>query len=236
MSAVQFGVATHPGLVRENNEDSCLADPDLGLWIVADGMGGHDAGAVASSIAIREIARSIRKGRPLTEAIEIAHHEIQSTAAQGQDSSNMGSTVVALSLGERRYEIAWVGDSRAYLWNGALHQLTKDHSYVQFLLDAGLISQDEVAGYPGRNVITQGLGVGGANSEGIKVDVVTGELADNESLLLCSDGLSGELSSAEIAAILAEETNDQSKAERLIQAALEAGGKDNVTAVLVSLI
>src|SRR5450759_3895587 len=126
MNNIDFALGTHTGWVRELNEDSHLALPKLGLWIIADGMGGHEAGEVASGITILEIARSIEQGMPLAAA----HRTIQTAALQGEGALDMGSTVVAAKLDGLRYEIAWVGDSRAYLWNGKLHQLTTDHSYV----------------------------------------------------------------------------------------------------------
>ena len=234
MNSIDFALGTHTGLVRELNEDSHLALPKLGLWVIADGMGGHEAGEVASGIAIREIARSIEQGMPLAEAIESAHRAIQTAALQGEGAADMGSTVVVAKLDGLRYEIAWVGDSRAYLWNGTLHQLTTDHSYVQLLLNAGLITESEIPGHPSRNVISQALGTGGADKLNIKVDSVSGELDENDTLLLCSDGLSGEVTDDRIAAILAETTDAQTRVNRLIAAALEAGGKDNITVIVLT--
>lgn len=231
---IEYGHGTHVGLVRDANEDSYLTVPEIGLCVVADGMGGHEAGEIASGITIRELAERVGHGASLTDAIISAHRGIQAAAASGQGSPNMGSTVVALKLDGLHYEIAWVGDSRAYLWSGALRQLTRDHSYVQLLLDAGLINESEVVGHPNRNVISQGLGVGGPNQDEVRVDVVTGELGENDTLLLCSDGLSGEVSGEVIAAILAETTDNQTRVGRLIQTALEAGGTDNITAIVVS--
>jgi len=234
MNNIDFALGTHIGLVRELNEDSHLALPKLGLWVIADGMGGHEAGEVASGIAIREIARSIEQGMPLAEAIETAHRAIQTAALQGEGAANMGSTVVAAKLDGLCYEIAWVGDSRAYLWNGTLHQLTTDHSYVQMLLNAGLITESEIPGHPSRNIISQALGAGGADKVNIKVDLVSGELGESDSLLLCSDGLSGEVADDSIATILSETTGNQARVDRLIAAALEAGGKDNVTVIVLT--
>ncbi|MCX6068480.1 MAG: protein phosphatase 2C domain-containing protein [Chloroflexi bacterium] len=225
MNNIDFALGTHIGLVRELNEDSHLALPKHGLWVVADGMGGNEAGEVASKITIREIARSIEQGLPLAEAIEIA---------QGEGGANMGSTVVAAKLDGLHYKIAWVGDSRAYLWNGRLHQLTTDHSYVQLLLKAGLITEKEILGHPSRNVITQALGVGGPDNANIKVDLVSGELNENDTLLLCSDGLSGEVREEHVAAILAETEDAQTRVARLISAALKAGGKDNITVIALT--
>jgi PPM family protein phosphatase len=234
MNNIDFAVGTHAGWVRKLNEDSHLALPKLGLWVIADGMGGHEAGEVASGITVLEIARSIEQGIPLAEAIETAHRKIQSAALQGEGAMNMGSTVVAARLDGLRYEIAWVGDSRAYLWNGALHQITKDHSYVQMLLEAGLITESEIPGHPYRNVISQALGTGSADKANIKVDLVSGELSGSDTLLLCSDGLSGEVTDDGIAAIMAETMDAQTRVDRLIAAALEAGGKDNITVIVLT--
>ncbi len=234
MNKIDYALGTHTVWVRELNEDSHLALPKLGLWVIADGMGGHEAGEVASRIAVREIARNIEQGMPLAEAIETAHRAIQTAALQGEGAAEMGSTVVAAKLDGLRYEIAWVGDSRAYLWNGTLHQLTTDHSYVQLLLNAGLITEREIPGHPSRNIISQALGAGGADKVNIKVDLVSGELVECDTLLLCSDGLSGEVTDDRIAAILAATPDTQSRVDRLIAAALDAGGKDNVTVIVLT--
>jgi protein phosphatase len=234
MNNIDFALDTHTGLVRELNEDSYLALPKYGLWVVADGMGGHEAGEVASGIAIREIAHSIEQGLPLAKAIETAHRAIQTAALQGEGAANMGSTVVAAKLDGLCYEIAWVGDSRAYLWNGELRQLTTDHSYVQLLLNAGLITESEIPRHPSRNIITQALGTGGEDKVNIKIDFVSGKLNENDTLLLCSDGLSGEVTDDCIATILSETTGNQARVDRLITAALDAGGRDNVTVIVLT--
>lgn len=234
MGEFAYAIGSHPGLVRECNEDSYLALPELGVWAVADGMGGHEAGEVASAITIHEIANRVKEGMALSVAINSAHRAIQNAVLQGEGSEGMGSTIAATKLNGTGYEIVWVGDSRAYLWNGTLKQLTKDHSYVQLLLDAGLIDESQIAEHPSRNVISQALGTGGLNDEGIKPGCVTGQLGDGETLLLCSDGLTGELSDQEIAAILSESTDNQTKVDRLIEAALAAGGNDNVTVLVIS--
>lgn len=233
MKSINFAVGTHTGLVRELNEDNYCAAPEIGLWIVADGMGGHDAGEVASAIAVREIVECIRQGSPLADAIESAHAAIRRAEQQQGTSSHMGSTVVAAKLAGRSYDIAWVGDSRAYVWDGALHQLTTDHSYVQLLLKAGMITEDEMANHPSSNIISQGLGVGRLNSTEIQVDSISGELAETDLLLLCSDGLNGEITDECIAAIISEDATLQNRVDRLIEAALQAGGNDNITVILM---
>ncbi len=236
-STITFNHAheSHTGLVRSVNEDAGFADPALGLWIVADGMGGHHAGEVASAIAIEKISRSIQQGESLPAAMQIAHLAIRDAATEGKGGWNMGSTAVALKLDGLHYQIAWVGDSRAYRWDGAaLRRLTKDHSYVQLLLDQGIITEEEFYTHPSRNIISQGLGVGGVDGETINVDQVEGELGLGETLLLCSDGLTGEVRDESIAAILTATADNQQRLERLIGAALDAGGSDNVTVILVT--
>ncbi|WP_020562385.1 PP2C family protein-serine/threonine phosphatase [Methylosarcina fibrata] len=235
MNNITFALGTHTGLVRELNEDSYLAAPEVGLWAIADGMGGHEAGEVASRIAVQEILHGVKSGMSLSKAVDSAHYAIQQAAAQGEGGRNMGSTIVAVQFHDCDYEIVWVGDSRAYLWNGNLTQLTKDHSYVQSLLDAGLIDKDQIPGHPYRNVISQALGTGGPDDEDIEPELVSGRLGPSETLLLCSDGLTGAVADREIAAILAESEDNQIKVNRLIQAALTAGGRDNITVVVISL-
>lgn len=235
MTNINEASKTHVGLVREANEDAFFADTTLGLWIVADGMGGHYAGEVASAIAIEEIPSGIRLGESLTAAIERAHCAIQEATEKGKGGRNMGTTVVALKLDGLHYQIGWVGDSRAYLWNGsALRRLTKDHSYVQLLLDNGIITEEEVDKHPSRNLISQGLGVGGPDGETIRVDLVEGELSLGETVMLCSDGLTGEVADGTIASIMAETTSNDERSNQLISAALLAGGSDNITVILVS--
>lgn len=232
---IDYACATHPGLVRRGNEDAYFADPKLGLWVVADGMGGHQAGEVASAIVVQELPNGIEQGDSLVDAIEMSHLMIQMTSEQVRTTRHMGSTVVALQLQGLHYRIAWVGDSRAYLWDGRqLRLLTKDHSYVQMLLDMGMILEDEVYSHPSRNVISQGLGVGGMNGNAVRVDQVEGTLALGHTLLLCSDGLTGDVRDPKIADILEFTPDNQQRLTMLMDAALTAGGLDNITAILVT--
>lgn len=234
MIVIDCGYATHPGLKRSLNEDSYCIEPELGLWAVADGMGGHASGEIASGLVVRELPRLIRQGRALSAAVLDVHGAIRRASAQGKGGVDMGSTVVAAKLLGSSYEIAWVGDSRAYLWNGALRQITRDHSYVQMLLEAGLIEQRDMATHPGRNVISQALG--GPEQQDIRVDVLRGELRPGETLLLCSDGLNTEVADAQIAGILAATADNRNRASQLVDAALAAGGSDNVTVVLLTAV
>ena len=234
MHNINFALATHTGLVRKLNEDNFLSLPEYGLWVIADGMGGYEAGEIASELAVLTIAQEIKQNMSLVDAIETAHRAIQSAAFQGEGAVDMGTTIVAAKLNGLHYEIAWVGDSRAYLWNGALQQLTIDHSYIQLLLEAGLITKNEMANHPSRNIISQALGAGGIDKNTIKIDTVSGVLENKDALLLCSDGLSSLISDNDIAAILSEHADNQARVDNLIKAALNAGGTDNVTVIVLT--
>ena len=228
---------THTGNVRTNNEDAVACHPELGLWVVADGMGGHAAGEVASAIAINTIAQQVRQGQDLTDAIQHAHQTILSSSNRGRGARGMGTTVVALHSTGTRYRIAWVGDSRAYLWtktgehSGSLEQLTTDHSYVQMLVKAGTISQQEAATHREKNVITQCLG--SLEAEHIDVDIIEREWQPQQCVLLCSDGLTDELSNEQISSILAAHKDPENAARALLEAALAQVSRDNITLVLI---
>lgn len=232
MPTLSYAATTHTGRVRSSNEDSYIALPELGLWLVADGMGGQEAGEVASAIAVQTICKAIRQQATLTQAIEQAHLAIRE-ASPGLGGAGMGTTVVALLTRDNDYEIAWVGDSRAYLWDlRQLKRLTRDHSMVQELVDAGAISAQEAEHHPQRNIITQSVGV--AADSGPKIELIKGSWSPGHTILLCSDGLSGELSDAAINAILADTISVQDGMRQLLLAALKRGGHDNITLLLVN--
>lgn len=229
---------THVGMVRSGNEDCFYSDDDLGLWLVADGMGGHEAGEVASAIVVDTIASAVRGGVDLAKAIQFSHQAVLDGGLHGQGARGMGSTVVSLRRMENNYwQLAWVGDSRAYLWTktnereGELQQISRDHSYVQALLDAGAITEEEADDHPDKNVITQCLG--SLEIPSVKVDVVSHEWKPNQKIILCSDGLSDEVNDTEIAKILNESADSNNAAQALVDAALKNGGRDNVTIVII---
>ncbi len=226
-----FAADTHRGRVREYNEDCYHADPDTGLWLVADGVGGHTDGELASAITSQVTADTFQRTGDLVGAIQAAHTAVLTAIAERNGVSNMGSTIVAVALQDMAYQIAWVGDSRAYLFNGDLTLLTRDHSYVEALIDKGAITAEEALHHPKRNVITQCIGI--TATEGLKVDSVSGTLAPGERILLCSDGLNDELSRAQLAAILARSGAPDQQVAALMQAALDAGGRDNITVLIV---
>ena len=232
-SMIEFGHLTHVGLRRQLNEDTYYGDGELGLWLVADGMGGHACGEVASALARETIVREIRSGTPLAQAIRIADEEIIRVSRRRNDALPMGTTVVAARVQGQRYEVAWVGDSRAYLWqDGALAQLSQDHSYVQGLVDQGALTVEQARTHPHRNVVTQALGV--TDPAHLNVSMTAGELRPGMQLLLCSDGLTEEVDDGLIATTLSgQDCSAQECVDTLVAAALDGGGSDNVTAVLV---
>ena len=232
MGQRSFGYATSPGLVREQNEDSLCIRPDLGLWAVADGMGGYRAGDMASRITVEQLADDISNRMSLSESITKLHQKILNIAQTDATLESMGSTVVALKVDGNAFEIAWVGDSRAYLWNGRhLVQLTRDHSYVQSLVEAGTITAAEAEIHPERHAITQALG--GEGIAAVEVETINGIFKDPDMVLLCSDGLTNEVGDDAISLILAHAGSEQMKAEQLIDKAEQNGGADNISVILV---
>lgn len=228
----RFGTRTDTGVVRELNEDTCLAEPQLGLWLVADGMGGHRTGDVASRIVRDTVLDRVSSGCGLSDAIRDAHKEILKEADAREGSQGMGTTVVAVLVAGPDYEVAWVGDSRAYLYDDELMQITSDHSYVQRLLQAGSIGPSEFENHPSRHLLTRCLGVNAQDS--FEVETRRGRFSRGQEVLLCSDGLTDELSDAEIEDILRMPGTAQERVEKLVDAAIEHGGRDNVTVVLFS--
>jgi protein phosphatase len=226
---------TNTGRVRQVNEDAFLELGDCGLWIVADGMGGHARGDVASRLIIEAFSGLERPSSimefsaDVRDRLKLAHHRVKQESNRTGSQQIIGSTVVVLLVFKRQWLCLWAGDSRAYLLrNGALQRITKDHSVAQELVDMGKLGIEEVEGHPCANHITRAVG---ANHE-LVLDERSSELRDGDAILLCSDGLNKELSESEITAIL--ESYDCNDATReLIDLSLEHGGRDNVTVALV---
>ena len=231
---IEFGHGTHTGLRREHNEDTYCADPDMGLWLVADGMGGHEHGEVASALARDVVIREVNRGKSLADAIQAADEEIIRHSNEKRSERPMGTTVVAVRVRNHDYEVAWVGDSRVYLWNAQLRQISQDHSYVQELIDQGAISAAQARTHPHRNVVTQALGV--TMPDQLKIETLRGTLQPGQALLLCSDGLTEEVEDLSISEILGRGLSTQETVDHLILAALDHGGSDNITVLLVKCI
>jgi PPM family protein phosphatase len=229
-----FGACTDVGRGRSANEDAFVADADSGLYAVADGMGGHRAGEVASATAI-ETLRSAFGSRPrIADAVEAANAAVFAQAGQNPEMRGMGTTVTAVALTEGRYAtIGHVGDSRAYLLrDGGLTQVTEDHSLVEQLVREGQLSPEEAANHPQRAIITRALGI----EPDVEVDVYEVDLRSGDRLLLCSDGLSNMVRDQQIELMLREQPDPQQAAEMLVEAANAAGGDDNITVVIVDAL
>jgi protein phosphatase len=209
-----------------------LVDLEHGLFVISDGMGGHEAGDVASAVAIESIGTHVRSGQLIDDAIQEAHRDVLYASRYGRGKPGMGATAVALHLNKNGYRIAWVGDSRAYLWDGKLRRLTRDQTYVQKLLDDGLVTEEEARFHPERNIITQALGF--ENLKNLAIENVTGPFYRGDKILLCSDGLTGELNDHQINHILASGNTNQQVIDNLVEAANANGGQDNITALLIS--
>lgn len=240
---MQFSCAarTDVGVVRSGNEDSYLMAVERGLFIVADGMGGHAAGEVASDMATRIVAEVFRPARGMSDdelmsqmigAIRSANEAIFRRTLSEQDKKGMGTTVTAMTLLPRRYLIGHVGDSRAYLLRGdTLSQLTKDHSYVQEQVDAGRLRPDEARVHPYANVITRCVG----SSSDVVPDLYFGTLEAGDLLLIASDGLTGMLDDPDVQEIMQSGEPLEQMVDTLIAGANHRGGLDNTTTILVRI-
>jgi protein phosphatase len=230
---------TDVGIIRSGNEDNYIVVPDRRIFIVADGMGGHAAGEVASEMAVRYVARELGAPHGLADeevadrmrsSIRAANGAIFQRTLTEHDKRGMGTTVTALVLYDARFLVWQVGDSRAYLLrDGKLVQLTKDHSYVQEQVDAGYLTPEQARSHPYSNVITRCVG---ANSD-VMPDVYVGAVKPLDLLLLASDGLTGMLEDSELAEVLASGRSPQEQVDTLIAEANRHGGLDNITAIIV---
>lgn len=235
-AATQLGymsvARSHVGMVRTLNEDRLLDRPDLGLWAIADGMGGHSHGDLAAEavVAALDAVRSGMSGYALLadvrRALQQANGALNRDNGGASGTSACGSTVVALIAREDHYACLWAGDSRAYLWRGGgFSRLTSDHSVVQEMVDAGVLTEDARRHHPCANVITRAVGIG----RHVELDQVFAPVVDGDIFLLCSDGLTACLDDSEIARLVGEDDG----ADRLIAQALARGAPDNVSVVLV---
>jgi serine/threonine protein phosphatase Stp1 len=228
---------THVGLRRKVNEDSMLVRTDRGLWAVADGMGGHDAGDVASAKVTEALLR-LPIFYDLDELVEGAivalkrvNHDLIALAASDDVQRTIGSTVVGLAVANGQFRCFWAGDSRAYrIRDDRIMQLTRDHSLVQDLVDAGMLDQQEAENHPNASVITRAVGV----VEELKVDVVSGDARPGDQFLLASDGLTRLVDDNELAAELSS-MRPAEAAEKLIETVLSRGAPDNVTIVIAKV-
>jgi serine/threonine protein phosphatase Stp1 len=236
-SNVRYNAKTHVGLKRKVNEDSVLALPEQKIWLVSDGMGGHEAGDFASRL-ITDLVATIApelsatdRMHALRDAIQKAHQVIRAEA-EARGVAVIGATVASLMLANSHFVGIWAGDSRIYLMrNGEIQMLTADHSVVASLVEAGKMSWDEAEHHPQSNAITRAVGVG----DELELDKVRGEVIPGDRFLICSDGLTKYATFA-----MLEDTMKSAPLETvvdsLIQIALNGGGADNITVVVVDII
>ena len=244
---ISWGARTDTGRTRENNEDKFdffLPDDPTALarkgrlWAVADGMGGHNAGQIASEATLKSTIRAYFTGpgddtaAGLRRALEAANGLIHQAAQQFPDQGGMGTTATVAVVREDELTLAHVGDSRAYLLReGQMRQLTQDHSWVEEQVRLGGLTRAEAEASPYRNVITRSIGMG----DGVVVDIITETLQPGDVILLCSDGLTGYLDAPALASRLFSGASPSAAALALIDAANDAGGRDNITAVVMAV-
>ncbi len=251
MALTAYGL-TDVGRKRKHNEDAYLLDAERGLFVVADGMGGHAAGEVASRLTVESIQEFIAgteddhdntwpfgynnrysvDGNRLSTAVERANEKVMRAVVNRPELKGMGTTVVAALFDEKRATLVHVGDSRAYLYRDSeLRRLTDDHSWVQEQVNAGILSEEEARSHPLKNVVTRALG-GGAH---VAVDLIEIPVGDGDRFLLCSDGLTGMVSDEEITEALSSTRSLEQIVRGLIDLANERGGVDNITAITVEV-
>lgn len=231
----ETGSASHVGCVRQRNEDNCLTAPDFGLWAVADGMGGHDAGDRASEAVVRALASV---GRPLSapdllsrvqDRLIRAHFEMKEIARE-QQAETVGATVVALLVYGTFFACVWSGDSRLYrVRERRLEQVSTDHSEVAELVGRGVLTAEEARTWSGRNAITRAVGV----YDELELEVLHGEVRTNDVFVLCSDGLTDHVEDWEILHHVVANMPERA-CHQLVDLALQRGGRDNVTVVVVA--
>jgi PPM family protein phosphatase len=253
ITEMKFGARTDTGCVRENNEDSFRLAPELSLFILSDGMGGLEAGEVASRMAVDAVLEHCRQAEAnsdlplagerietvsaaanrLASAIRVANESVYRAAQQGAGVRGRGATIVAVKCTDHRMSVAHVGDSRIYrLRAGQFEQLTNDHSFVAEQVRNGKMTQEEADSSTMQNVLVRALGIDAT----VEVDLNEVPLLEGDTVLLCSDGLTRELSDTQIAAVLGERHNAETAASRLVELAKQAGGGDNVTVIVLRYV
>lgn len=227
---IAFCAKTDTGLVRKHNEDAIYANGEKRLWVLADGMGGYACGEVASALTVETIVHAVDEHTEIKVAIQKAHATVIERAQTNESSRGMASTVIVLQAQANHYQLAWVGDSRAYLQrDNQLSQISRDHSYYEWLIDQGL-SPQEAANDPKHERLTRGIGL-----QKPEVDDRTGELRAGDRIVLCSDGLYKEVDEATIETFLQSDDDCDQVCHTLLEAATQAGGKDNISIIVIDI-
>ena len=239
----KYSVKTDIGPVRSVNQDFFGVHPEKGIFVIADGMGGHLAGEVASRIAVKEIIEFLDNKlvcesgedeifRAIEDSMNSANMKILEESRADIKKTGMGTTVVAAVLCGRKLYAGWAGDSRAYIYrNGNIGQITKDHSYVQVLIDSGKITERESFTHPHRAVITRAAGINDVlESDLVKADIKAGDI-----IILCTDGVTGGITADELGGFFSFNDDTEKIAGEIITASLKRGGSDNSTAIVIKI-
>ena len=230
----RIGHGTHTGIKRDHNEDTYGINHDDHIWLVADGMGGHDHGELASAMARDSILFHYNSGETVKNSILKSNQTIIDSSYERGGDLPMGTTIVVLTIKDNKYYATWVGDSRIYKYtNDKLTPITTDHSYVQELVDQNLITEEQARTHPHRNVVTQALGVTD-NSE-IQVSISEGKINKGDKFLLCSDGLTEEVDDNKLEEIISKSFSPQEISDQMTIAALKSGGSDNITVIILEV-
>jgi protein phosphatase len=233
ISLFETGAATHVGKLRQRNEDDYLVRPDIGLWTVADGMGGHADGDLASATVV-ELLKSIERPGSASELLALCEDRVLQAndrlkeIAQERGGTVLGATVAVLLVYDTHYACIWSGDSRVYLVRGGeIHQISRDHTEVQELIAEGLLDPKDAKTWPRRNVVTRAIGV----NDDPELEMRNGVLEPNDTFVICSDGLTAHVEDGEILACV-NTSYSQEACDKLITLTLERGAEDNVTVIV----
>lgn len=240
----QIGFKSNAGVIRDNNEDACFVIPSHDVYVVADGVGGNNAGEIASRTAVRGIAEYVAAMpiRPCPDDEEVREYfsqclaqvndEIYQMGKKHKENQGMATTVVIACIREQKAYVVNVGDSRAYLFrSGTLSQITVDHTYVNELLRTGVITTEEAENHSQKNVITRALGA----EPVVRADFFQTDLEENDILMLCSDGLYGEVDEGKLIEILDKQNTMSGTCSRLVDEAIRCGGRDNITVICLKI-
>ncbi len=229
---ILWAVETNSGLIRSHNEDYYIARPAFGLWILCDGMGGHAEGAMASRVCAETIAHSIIQGKDLEQAIQLSHEAVHNLGKQATDHSGQPcSTVAVLLISKRKWTVAWVGDTRVWLFEKKkLQQITRDHTVVRKLLDWGVITEEEAKIHPDRHKVTRAIGIGNEHPE---ISIKTGVWNSDQVFLLGTDGMAYRDEPEILFNILIDTVNPDQIVDELAYASLQICGSDNFTIAVI---
>jgi serine/threonine protein phosphatase PrpC len=240
----QIGFKCNRGVVRKNNEDACFVIPSLNVYIVADGVGGNNSGELASNTAVETIAEFVKEGNLekqgtpdeifgfFTEAVDAANCSVYKLGMENPQNRGMATTVVMAYIHEGAAYITNIGDSRAYLYRkGRMKRITRDHTYVNELIEKGVITEDEAESHRQKNVITKAVGADSA----VEPDFYKVGLAVNDILLLCTDGLYGEVGEKKMETMLGGSGSMNDICAELVDEAIRSGGRDNITVICIKI-